>query len=139
MSYYKGSLLLSVVIIILFLLGSIISSVSIATLANLLDLTHIPLVFADHGQELSLILNSGHFKPLSVDDGNQVTVSVNYTTNNSTIIDNKTRNITAVVQFTDATKTIPISNPVHIRLNLTQPVTDVSEAAIRPEIAAFWP
>jgi len=139
MSYYKGSLLLSVMIIILFLLGSIISSVSMATLANLLDLTHIPLVFADHGQELSLILNSGHFIPLSVDDGNQVTVSVNYTTNNSTIIDNKTRNITAVVQFTDATKTIPISNPVHIRLNLTQPVTDVSEAAIRPEIAAFWP
>lgn len=181
MSYYKGSLLLSVMIIILFLLGSIISSVSMATLASLLDLTHIPLVFADHGQELSLILNSGHFIPLSVDDGNQVTVSVNYTTNNSTIIDNtinavmkvyapnrtaikltsfpngfianssglqeikttildnKTRNITAVVQFTDATKTIPISNPVHIRLNLTQPVTDGSEAAIRPEIAAFWP
>jgi hypothetical protein len=182
MSYHKGSLLLSMVIIILFFVGSIISSVSMETLANLLeDLPLIPVIFAEHGQEISLILNSGHFIPLTIEDGNQVKVSVNYTTNNSTVIDNtinavmkvyapnrtaikstsfsngfianssgiqeikttildnQTRNITAVVQFTDATKTIPISNPIHIRLNLTQPFTDVSEATTGPEIAAFWP
>lgn len=181
MSYYKGSLLLSVVIIILFLLGSIISSVSMATLANHLDLTHIPLVFADHGQELSLILNSGHFIPLSVDDGNQVTVSVNYTTNNSTIIDNtinavmkvyapnrtaikstsfpngftvnnsgiqelkttitdnQTQNVTAVVQFTDAAKIVAMSNPIQAKLNLTRPTLEYipPEEVIKPEIAAL--
>lgn len=38
----------------------------------------------------------------------------------TTIIDNSTQNVTAVVQFTDATKTIPLSNPVQIGLNLTQ-------------------
>jgi hypothetical protein len=182
MFYHKGSLLLSMVFVILFLVSNFTSSVSIATLANLLeDIPHIPVIFAEHGQEISLILDAGHFIPLTIDDGNQVRVSVNYTTNNSTIIDNtinavmkvyapnrtaikstsfpdgfianssgiqeirttipdnQTKNITAVVQFTDATKTIPISNPVQIRLNLTQPFTAVSEAATRPEIAAFPP
>ena len=184
MSYHKGSLLLSMVIIILFLVSSFASSVSIATPANLLEelfLPHIPVIFAEHGEEVSLILDAGDFIPLTIDDGNQVSVSVNYTTNNSTIIDNtinavmkiyapnrtaikstsfpngfiannsgmqeikttirdnQTKNITAVVQFTDATKTIPISNPIQIRLNLTQASTTISEEATRPEIAAFPP
>ena len=55
----------------------------------------------------------------------------------TTITDNQTKNVTAVVQFTDATKTVPISNPVRIRLNLTQPTTTVSSEVVvtRPEIA----
>jgi len=53
-------------------------------------------------------------------------------------MDNQTRNLTAVVQFTDATKTVPLSNPVHIRLNLTQPFVASSENATIPEIAAFF-
>ena len=48
----------------------------------------IPVIFAEYGQEVSLTLNSGHFIPLTVDKGNQVRVSVNYTTDNSTIIGN---------------------------------------------------
>jgi hypothetical protein len=184
MTQLESSILLSMMITISFLVSSFTFLVSIATPANLIDelfLPHIPVIFADHGQEISLILNSGHFVPLTIDDGNQVGVSVNYTTNNSTIIDNtinaamkvyapnrtaikstsfpngfiannsgvqeikttirdnQTKNITAVVQFTDATKTIPISNPVQIRLNLTQPTTSISEETTRPEIAAFPP
>jgi hypothetical protein len=146
-----------------------------------LSLPYIPDVFAYHGQEISLILNSGSFTPLTIDKGNQVKVLVSYTTNNSsiidntinavmkiyalnrtaikstsfpngfnanssgtqeiktTIMDNQTKNLTAVVQFTDATKTLPLSNPVHIRLNLTQPFAATSENATTPEIAAFFP
>ena len=146
-----------------------------------LSLPDIPEVFANHGQEVSLILNSGYFTPLTTDNGNQVRVLVNYTTNNSSIIDstinavmkiyapnrtaikstsfsngfvanssgmqeikttitdNQARNLTAVLQFTDETKMVPISNPVHIRLNLTKPFTSISEDATSPEIAAFIP
>jgi len=183
-------LLLSMATIVLLLPSSFMSSVSTAaTLTNFLEdllfLPHlIPVIFAVHGQEVSLTLNSGHLVPLTVDKGNQVRVSVNYTTDNSTIIgntinavmkvyaapnrtaikstsfpngfianssgmqeikttitDNPTKNVTAVVQFTDAAKTVPISNPVYIRLNLTQPTTTVSlEVAVtRPEIAALPP
>ena len=31
----------------------------------------------------------------------------------TTIMDNQTKNLTAVVKFTDATKTVPLSNPVY--------------------------
>jgi hypothetical protein len=54
-------------------------------------------------------------------------------------VDNRTKNLTVVVQLTDATKTGPLSNPVHIRLNLTQPFAATSENATTPEIAAFFP
>jgi hypothetical protein len=58
----------------------------------------------------------------------------------TTITDNQARNLTAVLQFTDETKMVPISNPVHIRLNLTKPFTSISEDATSPpEIAAFIP
>jgi hypothetical protein len=57
----------------------------------------------------------------------------------TTIIDNQTKNLTAVVQFTDETKMVPISNPVYIRLNLTKPLIAISEDATSPEIAAFIP
>jgi len=191
MIQHKGRiLLLSTVIIVLFFVSSFMSFVSTAvTLINILEELFlspyiIPVIFAEYGQEVSLTLNSGHFIPLTVDKGNQVRVSVNYTTDNSTIIgntinavmkvyaapnrtaikstsfpngfivnssgmqeikttitDNQTKNVTAVVQFTDASKTVPISNPVHIRLNLTQPTTILSSevAVTRPEIAAIPP
>ena len=174
---------LFIVITVLFLVSSL-SSFAFAGIPNFsehLSLPFIPEVFADHGQEVSLILNSGSFTPLTIDKGNQVKVLVNYTTNNSsiidntinavmkiyapnrtaikstsfpngfianssgtheiktTIMDNQTKNLTAVVQFTDATKTVPLSNPVHIRLNLTQPFVASSENATMPEIAAFFP
>jgi hypothetical protein len=174
---------LFIVITLLFLVGSLSSStlIGIPIFSEQLSLPRSPEVFADHGQELSLILNSGSFTPLTIDKGNQVKVLVSYTTNNSsiidniinavmkiyalnrtaikstsfpngfnasssgtqeiktTIMDNQTKNLTAVVQLTDATKTVPLSNPVHIRLNLTQPFTATSENATTPEIASFFP
>lgn len=143
---------------LLFLVGSLSSStlIGIPIFSEQLSIPHIPEVFADHGQEISLILNSGSFTPLTIDKGNQIKVLVSYTTNYSsiidntinavmkiyalnrlaikstsflngfnasssgtqeiktTIMDNQTKNLTAVVQLTDATKTVPLSNPVHI-------------------------
>ena len=132
-------------------------------------------------EEVSIILDSARFMPLSSGDGNQVKVQVNYTTLNSkimgqtinavmkvyasnetaikmtsfpngftvnssgiqelktTITDNQTANVIAVVQFTDAAKTIPISNPVQTGLNLTQPTLEYiqPEEIKRPEIAVL--
>lgn len=145
---------LFIAITLLFLAGSLSSStligIPIFSEQLSLSLPRSPEVFADHGQEISLILNSGSFTPLTIDKGNQVKVLVRYTTNNSslidttinavmkiyalnrtdikstsfpngfnasssgtqeiktTIMDNQTKNLTPVVQLTDATKTVPI-------------------------------
>jgi hypothetical protein len=58
----------------------------------------------------------------------------------TTIIGNSTQNVTAVVQFTDASKTVPISNPVQVGLNLTQGAASMA-VPIEPEyeIAALPP
>lgn len=59
----------------------------------------------------------------------------------TTIIGNSTQNIIAVVQFTDLTRTIPISNPLQIKLNLTQDQATATVAEEEPtyEIAALLP
>ena len=142
----------------------------------------INTAFADHGEEISIALNSATFMPLTSDEGNQVRVGVNYTTLNgtligntinavmkvyapnttaikstsfpngiianssgtaeikTTIIGNSTQNVTAVVQFTDASKTFPFSNPVQIGLNLTQGAASMA-VPVEPEyeIAAIPP
>jgi hypothetical protein len=51
----------------------------------------------------------------------------------TTIMGNSTQNVTAVVQFTDASKTIPISNPVQIGLNLTQGSASMTTPVEEPE------
>src|ERR671913_341420 len=100
--------------------------------------------FADHGREVSIELNSGTFMPLTSAEGNPINAVMKvyapnttaikstsfpngFTANRSgtqeiktTIRGNSTQNVTAVVQFTDSTKTLPVSNPVQRRLNLTQ-------------------
>jgi hypothetical protein len=44
------------------------------------------------------------------------------------------------VQFTDATKTIPVSNPIQARLNLTQgDETTITTEIEKPEIADLPP
>jgi hypothetical protein len=117
--------------------------------------------FANHGQEISISLDNALFIPLSV-GGNQVNVLVNYTVNDSsllnqeinsvmkvymtnttliktssspdgfivnqtglqrhatTITDSKLQNVTAVIQFTDLTKTDPLSNPLRVDLTLNK-------------------
>lgn len=157
------------------------SIVVILAVFSSLSLLHHPAVFADHGQEISLTLNSAQFIPLSSGEGNQVKLIVNYTifdsallgqtingvmnvyapnttaikstsfpngftVNNSgiqelktTITDNQTQNVIAVVQFTDAAKITPISNPIQANLNLTQASLEYiqPEEVIRPEIAVL--
>ncbi len=142
----------------------------------------INTAFADHGEEISIALNSATFMPLTSAEGNQVRVGVNYTTLNgtligstinavmkvyapnttaikstsfpngiianssgtaeikTTIIGNSTQNVTAVVQFTDASKTVPLSNPVQIGLNLTLGAASMA-VPVEPEyeIAAIPP
>jgi hypothetical protein len=130
----------------------------------ILPLVFFPSTFADHGQEVKLILDYAHFLPVLVDEnsnqtGQQVKVILNYTTVDSsilnqiinavmkvytsnktlvktssfpggfianssdvqqlatTLVDSKLQNVTAVVQFTDAAKMVPISNSVIINLH----------------------
>jgi len=117
--------------------------------------------FANHGQEISISLDTALFIPRTV-GGNQVNVLVNYTVNDysllnqqinsvmkvyltnttliktssspdgfivnqtglqryaTTITDSKLQNVIAVVQFTDLTKTEPLSNPLRVDLTLNQ-------------------
>jgi hypothetical protein len=58
----------------------------------------------------------------------------------TTITNSSMQNVTAVVQFTDTSKTVPLSNPVQIGLNLTQGAASVA-VPIEPEfeIAAIPP
>ena len=121
------------------------------------------LVFAYHGQEVSISLSSAEFNPLG-EEGNKVNMITNYIVNDPsiinqgqnmnsvmkvyspnvtliktstsaegfapnqtgvehhvTVITNSTlQNVIAVVQYTDLTKTFPLSNPLQVDLNLTQ-------------------
>jgi hypothetical protein len=126
--------------------------------------------FANHGQEISLVLNSADFTSLSTNKtAHQVRVFVNYTVNDpsigsqtinsvmkvyspngtllktssspngftinssgvqrhSTTLSNSIiQNVSAVVQFTDVSKIIPLSNSVVVKLNLANSTT------IKPE------
>jgi hypothetical protein len=59
----------------------------------------------------------------------------------TTIRGNSTQNVIAVVQFTDLSKTIPISNPIQVDLNLTRGSEQASSLEEEPtyEIAALPP
>src|SRR5215203_6183366 len=123
------------------------------------------LPIPDHGQEVSIILDSAQFIPLTTGEGNQVndpsiiniinspinSVMKIYWPNRTlfktssspegfianetgtqrhatTITNSKLVDPTAVVQFTNLAKTVPISNPVQIRLNLDQPAATTTTA-----------
>jgi hypothetical protein len=59
----------------------------------------------------------------------------------TTIRGNSTQNVIAVVQFTDLSKTLPISNPIQVNLNLTRDSEQASSPEEEPayEIAALPP
>jgi hypothetical protein len=165
-------------IIIMSFVSGLITTI---TLKELFLFTPI-IAYADHGQEVSITLNSTQFVPLTTGEGNRIQVFVNYTVNDPSIINqtinsvmkvyqvngtliktssfpngfivnstdgiqrhattitnnnSKLQNVVAVIQFTDLAKIIPISNPVQVKLNLTQ----VSNAAVvekkENQIAAF--
>jgi hypothetical protein len=191
MTTHTGIVLLTMVVIVLFL-ASIASSVptNAIALTNVLEELFLPfhpflLIFADHGQEVSIMLNSAQFIPLTTGKGNQVNVLLNYDVNDPSIINSQINSImkvywpnrtlfktsssqegfivnetgtqrhtttitnsklvdpTAVVQFTNLAKTVPISNPVQIRLNLDQPsatsTTATTGQGATNEIAALPP
>ena len=144
------------------------------------------LPIPDRGQEISIMLDSAQFIPLTTGEGNQVNVFINYTVNDPSIINSPINSVmkiywpnrtlfktssspegfianetgtqrhattitnsklvdpTAVVQFTNLAKTVPISNPVQIRLNLDQPAATTTTATTiqgttTNEIAALPP
>lgn len=170
MTTHTGIVPLIVVAIVLFLASNLASSVPTndTALNNVLEELFLPfhlfpLIFADHGQEVSIMLDSAQFIPLTTGKGNQVNVLLNYDVNDPSIINSQINSVmkvywpnrtlfktsssqegfivnetgtqrhtttitnsklvdpTAVVQFTNLAKTVPISNPVQIRLNLDQP------------------
>ena len=77
MRQYKGLLLLSMVVMILFLKF----------------LHYIPISFADHGQEVSITLDSGQFIPLTTGEGNQVSAYLNYRVNDPSIVNHRINSI----------------------------------------------
>ena len=133
------------------------------------------VVFAYHGQEVSISLDSAEFIPLD-EKGNQVNVFANYTVNDPSLLNQKINsvmkvystngtliktsssaegfvvnqtdsqrhattitnstleNVIAVVQYTNLAKTLPLSNPLQVDLNLTK-VPAISET--ESEIAAL--
>jgi hypothetical protein len=171
-------LLLTMVAIVLFLANNFASSVPInaSALTDVLEELFLPshlfpLIFADHGQEVSIMLDSAQFIPLTTGKGNQVNILLNYEVNDPSFINNQINSVmkvywpnrtlfktsssqegfiinetgtqrhattitnsklvdpTAVVQFTNLAKAVPLSNPVQIRLNLDQPsATSTTEA-----------
>jgi hypothetical protein len=134
--------------------------------------------FAYHGQEISISLDSAQFIPLGAEE-NQVNVFVNYTVNDSSLVNQRINSVMkvyspngtlvktssstegfivnqtgsqrhatsiannstlqdmiAVVQFTNLTKTAPLSNPLQTNLTLSEiPSTTETEN----EIAALPP
>jgi hypothetical protein len=142
-------------------------------IAIILTLPLLHGTFANHGQEISLVLNSADFTSLSTNKtAHQVRVFVNYTVNDpsisgqtinsvmkvyglnetlvktssspngftinntgvqrhsTTLANSIIQNVTAVVQFTDISKTLPLSNAVAVKLNLANSTT----AAATPEV-----
>jgi hypothetical protein len=152
------------VAIVLFLASNFASSVPIyaSALTDVLEELFLPshlfpLIFADHGQEVSIMLDSAQFIPLTIGKGNQVNILLNsvmkvywpnrtlFKTSSSqegfivnetgtqrhatTITNSKLVDPTVVVQFTNLAKKVPLSNPVQTRLNLDQPsATSTTEA-----------
>ena len=140
--------------------------------------------FAYHGQEISISLDSAQFIPLGAEE-NQVNVFVNYTVNNSSLVNQRINSVMkvyspngtlvktsssaegfivnqtgsqrhatsiannttlqdmiAVVQFTNLTKTAPLSNPLQMNLTLSEiPSTTETETetGTENEIAALPP
>ena len=141
-----------------------------------------PLIsFAYHGKEISILLDSAEFIPLSKNgEENQVNVFVNYTLNDPSLINqginsvmkvystngtliktsssaegftvNQTgaerhatsitnstlQDVIAVVQFTNLTKTVPLSNPLQTNLTLSEAQV-TPETGTETEIAALQP
>ena len=146
---------------------------------------YFPFYFICGGQEISILLDSAEFIPLSENgEENQVSIFVNYTVNDpalvsqrinsvmkvystngtliktssftegftinqtgserhATLIINSTlQDVIAVVQFTNLTKTVPLSNPLQTNLNLSEaqvtPETETEIAALQPSFSILY-
>jgi hypothetical protein len=103
MTPHKGLLFLTTVVIVLFLANKYTSSVptTATTLPNLLEELFLPahlfpLISADHGQEVSIMLNSVQFIPLTIGEGNQVNVVLNYKVNDPSLINSQINSVMKV-------------------------------------------
>jgi hypothetical protein len=151
-------------------------------IAVILTLPLLHETFANHGQEISLVLNSADFTSLSTNKtAHQVRVFVNYTVNDpsinsqtinsvmkvyglngtllktssspngftinstgiqrhsTTLANSIIQNVTAVVQFTDISKILPLSNPVAVKLNLANSTTAATPEVKKSAIASLPP
>jgi hypothetical protein len=83
-------------------------------------------------------LNGTLIKTSSSPDGFTIINNTGIQRHATTLTNSTIQNVIAVVQFTDASKTIPLSNPVQVKLNLTQPTTTTQEEQEnKQEIAAL--
>src|SRR5918995_5683065 len=95
-------LLLTMVAIVLFLANNFASSVPInaSALTDVLEELFLPShlfpLFADHGQEVSIMLDSAQFIPLTTGKGNQVNILLNYEVNDPSIINNQINSVMKV-------------------------------------------
>ena len=71
------------------------------TLITQLSLSSQNNVFANHGQEVLLSLDSGHFQPLTSGKGNQIKILVNYTTQDQLIVNQTARSVMKVYDMND--------------------------------------
>jgi hypothetical protein len=78
MKQHTGLLLLSMVAMILFL-------------AKFFH--YIPIIFADHGQEVSITLDSAQFIPLTSGEGIQVSAFLNYRVNDPSIVNQRLNSV----------------------------------------------
>src|SRR5919106_5373471 len=74
----------------------------------IISLVFLPSTFADHGQEVKLTLDYAHFLPVLIDEnsnqtGQQVKVILNYTTTNSSVLN---QIINAVMKVYTSNKTL---------------------------------
>jgi hypothetical protein len=166
---------------------SLLSFKTISTSVDVLGIIFIvvlfpPISFAYHGLEVSVSLDSAQYIPLG-EEGNQINVFVNYTVNDSSLLNQRINsvmkvyttngtliktssssdgftlnqsgsqrhattinnnnslqnvNVIPVIQFTNLTKTTPLSNPLQFNLTLSEgPVTPEIETG--NEIAALKP
>lgn len=103
MTTHTSLLLLTIVAVVLLLASNFASSVptNASALTDVLEELFLPshlfpLIFADHGQEVSIMLDSAQFIPLTTGKGNQVNILLSYEVNDPSIINNQINSVMKV-------------------------------------------
>lgn len=113
---------------------TLLSSLLMLSIYSVVISPHVS--FANHGQEISISLDSALFIPLSV-GGNQVNVLVNYTVNDSSLL-NQEINSVMKVYLTNTTLIKTSSSPDGIIVNQTglqRHATTITDSTLQNVIA----